>query len=129
METQRAKDSFNSLISKAKEVNDTKVLVSKVDDFNPNAIRSGMELLAKKLAKCVIVLCSMKQDGTVFITSKVDDNLVKLVQAGKITGDIARALGGNGGGKPQMAQGMGKTQAGIDDVLLKVEEEISNALK
>jgi len=129
MEVQRAKDSFNTFLSKAKEINNTKILITKVDDFNPNAIRLGIELLAKKLGKCVIVLCSMKKDGTVFVTSKVDNDLVKKVQAGKIVGDITRALGGNGGGKPQMAQGMGKTQEGIEDILLKVENEILDILK
>ena len=50
------------------------------------------------------------------------------VQAGKIVGDITRALGGNGGGKPQMAQGMGKTQEGIEDILLKIEQDVINSL-
>ena len=70
----------------------------------------------------------MKKDGTVFVTAKVSDSLVKKVQAGKIVGEITRMLGGNGGGKPQMAQGVGKTQDGIDDVLLKIEQDIMNSL-
>ena len=45
------------------------------------------------------VFCSMKKDGSVFVTSKVSDNLTKKVQAGKIVGEITRLLGGNGGGK------------------------------
>ena len=57
------------------------------------------------------------------------DSLSKKVQAGKIVGDIARALGGNGGGKPQYAQGMGKVQQGLDDILLKIQEDILNTLK
>jgi len=129
LEAQRAKDSFNTFLSKAKTVNDFCVLITKVDDFNPNAIKLGMELLAKKLGKnSVIVLCSMKQDGTVFVTAKVSDTLIKKVSAGKIVGEITRALGGNGGGKPQMAQGMGKTQEGIEDILLKVENDIVDSL-
>ena len=71
----------------------------------------------------------MKKDGSVFVTTKVSDSLVKKVQAGKITGEITRALGGNGGGRPQFAQGTGKTQAGIDDILLKTQEEILSAIK
>ena len=129
METARAKDSFSALLPRAKDVNNIKILISKIDDFNPNAIRSGMELMANKLGRSVVVLCSMKSDGTVFVNAKVDNDLIKLVQAGKIVGDIARALGGNGGGKPQMAQGLGKTQQGIDEILSKVEGEILEILK
>ena len=68
-------------------------------------------------------------DGSVFVSAKVSDSLIKKVQAGKIVGEITNALGGKGGGKPQMAQGMGKTQEGIDDILIKVQEDIIDSLK
>ena len=129
LEIARAKDSFNTFMSKAKEINDAKVLITKTEDFPPNAIKFGIELLSKKLGKSVVVLCSLKQDKTTFISAKVSDELTKKVQAGKIVGEIARALGGNGGGKPQMAQGMGKTQENIDDVLLKIQDDITTSLQ
>ena len=128
LEAARAKDSFNTFMGKAKEVNGTKVLITKTEDFPPNAIKLGLELVAKKLGQSVCVFCSMKKDGTVFVTAKVSDSLVSKVQAGKIVGDITKALGGNGGGKPQMAQGMGKTQEGIEDILLKIEADVLEAI-
>ena len=128
MEAQRAKDSFNTFISKAKEINGSKVLISKIEDFAPNAIKLGIDLLASKLGECVVVFCSMKKDGSVFVVSKVTDKLTSKIQAGKLVGEITRALGGNGGGKPQLAQGMGKVQQGIDDILLKIEQDIINQL-
>ena len=128
LEAQRAKDSFNTFLSKAKEVNGSKILITKVEDFPPNAIKFGIELLSKKLGDSVCVFCSMKKDGTVFVIAKVSDNLISKVQAGKLVGEITRTLGGNGGGKPQMAQGMGKTHQGVEDILLKVEQDIINVL-
>ena len=124
LEAQRAKDSFNTFMSKAKEVNGAKILITKTEDFPPNAIKLGIELVAKKLGESICVFCSMKKDGTVFVSAKVTDGLTSKVQAGKIVSEITKALGGNGGGKPQMAQGMGKTQQGIEDILLKVEQDI-----
>ena len=129
LEAARAKDSFNTFLSKAKEVNGAKILITKVEDFAPNAIKLGLDLISNKLGQSVCVFCSMKKDGTVFVTAKVSDELIKKVSAGKIVGDITKALGGNGGGKPQMAQGMGKTQEGIEDILLKIEQEIINSLQ
>ena len=128
LEAARAKDSFNTFMGKAKVVNDVKVLITKTEDFPPNAIKLGLELVAKKLGESVCVFCSMKKDGTVFVTAKVSDSLTSKVQAGKLVGEIAKALGGNGGGKPQMAQGMGKTQQGVEDILLKVEQDVLNSL-
>ena len=129
MEVQRAKDCFSTFLSKVKEVNNSKVLITKIEDFPPNAIKSGIELLSAKLGESVIVLCSLKDDNTVFVIAKVSDNLTKKVQAGNITSNITKALKGNGGGRPQMAQGMGKTQDGIDDILIEVQNEIFEALK
>ena len=129
MEVQRAKDCFSTFLSKVKEVNNSKVLITKIEDFPPNAIKSGIELLSAKLGESVIVLCSLKDDNTVFVIAKVSDNLTKKVQAGNITSKITKALKGNGGGRPQMAQGMGKTQDGIDDILIEVQNEIFEALK
>lgn len=129
MEEKRAKEQFATLISKAETVNDSKVLIEKTDEFAPAAIKAGVELLSSKLAKSVVVLCSLKSDGTVFVISKVSDELIKSVQAGKLVGEITKALGGNGGGKPQMAQGMGKTQDGIDDILLKIKNDVIESIK
>ena len=129
MEVQRAKDCFSTFLSKVKEVNNSKVLITKIEDFPPNAIKSGIELLSAKLGESVIVLCSLKDDNTVFVIAKVSDNLTKKVQAGNITSKITKALKGNGGGRPQMAQGMGKTQDGIDDILIEIQNEIFEALK
>ncbi len=127
-EANRAKESFNTFLSKAKDINGAKVLITKIEDFTPNAIKSGIDLVSSKLGESIVVLCSMKKDGTVFVIAKVSDSLTKKVQAGKIVSTITKALNGNGGGKPQLAQGMGKTQEGIDEILLKIQDEIITSL-
>ena len=127
-EANRAKESFNTFLSKAKDINGAKVLITKIEDFTPNAIKSGIDLVSSKLGESIVVLCSMKKDGTVFVITKVSDSLTKKVQAGKIVSTITKALNGNGGGKPQLAQGMGKTQEGIDEILLKIQDEIITSL-
>ncbi len=128
MEASCAKDSFNRLLSNAKEQNGVKVLVEKTAEFSPSAIKAGLDLLSAKLGESVIVLCSVKSDNTVFVNAKVSDTLIKKVQAGKIVAEITSALGGRGGGKPQMAQGMGKTTDGLDEVILKAKDEIIKSI-
>ncbi len=129
LEILRAKESLEKLIDHAFEINSTKVLIVKTDDFAPNAIKYGLDLFSDKLGKSIIVLCSVKKDGSVFVSAKVDDSLIKKVQAGKVVGNITKALKGNGGGKPQIAQGLGKVQDGLDDILNKTKEEIIKALE
>ena len=59
---------------------------------------------------------------------KVSDNFVKQgINAGKLVGEIARATGANGGGRPNFAQGGVKDSSKLDEILTKVEEEIKSA--
>jgi len=127
LEAEKAQSSFATFLSKAKDAGGGKVFVSRIEDFAPNAIKSGVELLSSKLGESVIVLCSVKPDGSVFIMANATDSFVKKgVSAGNIVKQIASACGGNGGGKPQFAQGAGKDASKLDAVLVEVEKEILN---
>ena len=88
------------------------------------ALKAGVEFLANKLGECIIILVSERM-----VLVKVSDGFVKSgVNAGKLVGEIARATGANGGGRPNFAQGGIKDSSKIDDVLTKVESDIKSAL-
>ena len=59
--------------------------------------------------------------------AKVSDAFVKKgINAGKIVGEIARATGANGGGRPNFAQGGVKDPSKLDEILSKIESELKN---
>ena len=59
------------------------------------------------------------------VISKVSDGFVKSgVNAGKIVGEIARATGANGGGRPNFAQGGIKDASKLDNILTTIETEL-----
>lgn len=114
-ESARAK--FATFLSKAEDIDGGKLFVSKVENFDGNAIKAGIEFMAQKLGESIIVLASERT-----VAVKVSDNFVKKgVNAGKIVGEIARATGANGGGRPNFAQGGVKDASKLDEVLTKVE--------
>ncbi len=117
-ENTRAK--FATFISKAQDINGGKLFITKVTEVKPLALKVGMEFLAQKLGESIIILAS---DKTVAV--KVSDNFVKAgVNAGKIVGEIARATGANGGGRPNFAQGGIKDATKLDDILQKIEKDL-----
>lgn len=129
LETKIARSNFSTFISKAKDIEGGKLFISKIEDFAPNAIKAGVELLADKLGESIIVLCSIKDDNSAFVTARVSDSFVKKgIQAGKIVNEITRAMGGGGGGRPQMAQGAGKDASKADEILAKTENDVLAAL-
>ena len=94
--------------------------ISKITNVKPAALKVGLEFLSQRLGESIIVLASDKT-----VTVKVSDSFVKNgVNAGKIVGEIARATGANGGGRPNFAQGGIKDASKLDDILPKIEAEL-----
>ena len=104
-------------------------MVSKVEAFEPQVLKSAMETLVDKLGDSIAVFVSQKADNTSMIMVKVSDSFVKKgVNAGKIVGEVAKKWGGNGGGKPNFAQGGAKDLSNINEILTELENDLSNAV-
>ena len=122
LKAEMAKGKFATFISKAQEINGGKLFISKIENFDADAIKAGIELLGNKLGESIIVLASEKM-----VVAKVSDGFVKQgFNAGKIVGEIARATGANGGGRPNFAQGGVKDSSNIEEILAKVESDIKS---
>lgn len=123
LEEENARNKFASFISRAQEIEGGKLFISKVEGLKPLGIKIGLEYLSNKLGNSVIILA-----GETTVAVKVSDNFVKQgINAGKLVGEIARATGANGGGRPNFAQGGIKDSSKLDEILTKVEEEIKSA--
>ena len=115
---------FEKVVSEAETLlRDTHIVfaLSSFDNLVKNGRMSKMAgFLANKLGESVIVLANSRM-----VTAKVSDGFVKEgINAGKIVGEIARATGANGGGRPNFAQGGVKDASKLDEVLAKVQDEI-----
>lgn len=114
---------FATFLSKAQDIDGGKLFITKVENIDGNAIKAGIEFAAQKLGESVIILASART-----VAVKVSDSFVKKgINAGKIVGEIARAAGANGGGRPNFAQGGVKDASKLDEILTKIEEEIKGA--
>ena len=117
---EHARNKFATFISRAQDISGGKLFISKIEDFDADAIKAGVELLANKLGESIIVLANQRM-----VLVKVSDGFVKQgVNAGKIVGEIARFTGANGGGRPNFAQGGVKDASKLDEILAKVESEL-----
>jgi alanyl-tRNA synthetase len=61
----------------------------------------------------------------------VSDDLIKesKLSAGKIVGELAKLVGGGGGGRPHLATAGGKDVAGIPSAIGKVEKIVGNFIQ
>ena len=117
---EQARGKFATFISRAEDIEGGKLFISKIENFDADAVKAGVELLGNKLGESVIVLASERM-----VIAKVSDSFVqKGINAGKIVGEIARATGANGGGRPNFAQGGVKDISKLDEILAKIEADI-----
>lgn len=123
LEEENTRNKFATFISRAQDIEGGKLFISKVAALKPLSIKIGLEFLSQKLGDSIIILA-----GETTVAVKVSDNFVKLgINAGKIVGEISRATGANGGGRPNFAQGGVKDSSKLDAVLAKLEEELKSS--
>ena len=121
LKSENARSKFASFLSRAQEINGGKLFITRIENTLDNdAIKAGVEYLANKLGESIIILASDKM-----VLVKVSDSFIKSgINAGKIVGEIARATGANGGGRPNFAQGGIKDSTKLDEILTKVETDL-----
>ncbi len=120
LKEENARSKFAAFITRAKDIDGGKLFITKTEITDAEAIKAGAEYLASKLGESIIILVNNR---LVFV--RVSDGFVKAgVNAGKIVGEISRACGANGGGRPNMAQGGIKDFSNIDSILAGVESSL-----
>jgi alanyl-tRNA synthetase len=122
-----AQAAVGSLESQAHSVNGARVLASRVDGMDRAQMRALADSLRNKWQSAVVVLASV-EDGNVSIVAAVTKDLTAKVHAGKLAGAIAQAVGGKGGGRPDMAEAGGKDASGLDAALEAVYKDVEGKL-
>jgi len=127
MKHKLAQASVSGLDSQAKTVNGIRVLAARTDGLDREQMRAVADSLRNKWKSGVILLAAA-EDSSVSIVSAVTKDLTAKVQAGKLVGLVAQAVGGKGGGRPEMAEGGGKNPAALDAALASVYTEVESRL-
>jgi alanyl-tRNA synthetase len=123
LKTQLAHAAAGALESQARQMNGAKVLAARAEGMDRQQMRSLADSLRNKWKSAVVVLASTDNAG-VSIVSAVTKDLTAKVHAGKLVGAVAQAVGGKGGGRPDMAEGGGKDPAQLDAALEAVYRDV-----
>jgi alanyl-tRNA synthetase len=127
LKTQVAQNAAGALEGQARQVNGARVLAARADGMDRQQMRALADSLRNKWKSAVVVLASTEEGG-VSIVSAVTKDLTAKVHAGKLVASVAQAVGGKGGGRPDMAEGGGKDAAALDAALAAVYGEIEAKL-
>ncbi|HKA61689.1 MAG TPA: alanine--tRNA ligase [Methylomirabilota bacterium] len=119
LESKLARNQAQDLVTAAKQVAGVAVLAARLDGLDPDGLRSVVDTLRDRLPSGVIVLGSAV-DGKVNLVAAVSRDLTKRFPAGRLVQEIAKMVGGGGGGRPDLAQAGGKDASKLDDALAAV---------
>jgi alanyl-tRNA synthetase len=123
-----ASSSVSSATENMREVKGVKVLATRADNLERAQLRTLIDNLRNKLGSGVVVLGSVS-DGKVALIVGVTKDLTPRVQAGKIIAEVAKRVGGSGGGRPDMAEAGGKDPAALDAALADSYGVVEELLK
>ncbi len=127
LKTKLAQSAARDLESTAKEKNGAKYLITQVDGLDRQQMRALADTFRNKWKTAVVVLASA-EDGAVSIVAAVTKDLTQRIQAGKLVGTLAQAVGGKGGGRPDMAEGGGKDPSALPQALTAIAAEVESRL-
>ncbi len=122
-----ANSAMGELELQAATIHGVKILAAQLDGMDRSQMRTLADSLRNKWKSAVIVLAG-GDEGAVSIVAGVTKDLTGKIQAGKLVGQVATAIGGKGGGRPDMAEGGGKDAAALAGALRSVHQTIEAAL-
>ncbi|NMB25391.1 MAG: alanine--tRNA ligase [Firmicutes bacterium] len=96
------------LLQEAMEIGGIPVLAAGVEGLDAAALRTLGDQLRNKLGSGVILLGSVTEGKVLFVSMVTPDIVAKGVKAGDIIKVAAKATGGGGGGRADMAQAGGR---------------------
>ncbi|MGY4526328.1 alanyl-tRNA synthetase [Pseudomonas sp. TE21394] len=116
LQAKAASAAGDDLSNAAVEVKGAKVLAARLDGQDGKALLALVDQLKNKLGHAVILLGS-EHEGKVVLVAGVTKDLSSQLKAGDLMKQAAAAVGGKGGGRPDMAQGGGVDVAALDRAL------------
>ncbi len=117
----------SDLAGSAVDIKGVKTLGARIDGLDGKGLLALVDQLKNKLGSAVILLGGVQDDKVVLVAGVTQDLTGKL-KAGDLMKQAAAAVGGKGGGRPDMAQGGGVDAAALDGALALIGPFVEQGL-
>ncbi|MCQ4269620.1 alanine--tRNA ligase [Pseudomonas kuykendallii] len=127
LKAKAASSAGDDLAGSAVDVKGVKVLSARLDGLDGKALLALVDQLKNKLGRALILLGGVLDDKVVLVAGVTAD-LTGQLKAGELMKQAAAAVGGKGGGRPDMAQGGGSEPAKLDEALALAKTFVEQGL-
>jgi alanyl-tRNA synthetase len=124
-----AKARFGELLADTQTVKGAQALVARAQVETIDTLRDMTDWFREKYPSGVVVLGAVIADKPSIVVGVSKDLNGRGLDAGKLAREIAKLVGGSGGGRPNMAQAGGKDAGKLDEALAQANRLIEDWLK
>ncbi|MEO8287893.1 MAG: alanine--tRNA ligase [Chloroflexota bacterium] len=128
LERQIARGETGNLSQQVRNIDGVQVLTGKTSATSMDTLKEAADHLRDKLGSGVVVLGTLLEGEPKLVAMVTQDVIAKGISAGDIIKEISPAVGGRGGGRPNMAQGGGTDAGGLDKALDMVGDFVGGKL-
>ena len=119
-----------ALLNQAETVGDCQILVARLDGIGADGMQTAAQQLQEQLGDgAAVLLAGVPEPAKVTLVVAFGPELIKRgLQAGKFVGVVAKACGGGGGGRPNLAQAGGRDPGALPGALAAARLELLELL-
>ncbi len=125
LQEQLARHEFEALLEQVQTVAGAPLLSTRVTAPNMEVLREMTDWFRDRLGSGVVVLGTVLGERPVLVVAVTPDLVERGADAAKLVRNMARIVGGGGGGRPTLAQAGGRNAARLDEAL----DQASSVLK
>jgi len=120
---------FEALLGRVQDVEGAQVLAARVQASDSDTLREMTDWFRNKLGSVAIVLGTLIEGKPSFVAAVTPDLVERGLQAGDLIKEVARVVGGGGGGRPTLAQAGGRDPNRLDEALGLVPAVVAELLQ
>ena len=128
LQAERNLDAMSVLLKKAVQVAGVSLLVAQVKAEKTDDLRQMADVLRDKMGSGIVMLGS-EIDGNASLLAAATKDLNGKFHAGNLIKEIAKLVGGGGGGRPDLAQAGGKNPEKLPEALQQVAAIVAKQLQ
>ena len=125
LKNQLAKSQVNEIINNAEVVNGVRKMIVKLNNFDKDLMMEMVNQIKSKNEPYFFFLFNVSSDKVSLLCSASMDLVKGGIHCGNLVKSVAQMLGGNGGGRPDVAQAGGKDVSKVDEAIKFVETSIN----
>ncbi|GIV98418.1 MAG: alanine--tRNA ligase [Herpetosiphonaceae bacterium] len=120
-----AEGQIDQLLGQAQQANGVSYIAAQVEAVDMDSLRQLAERLRSRVESGVIVLGALVGERPQLVVAVTPDLVKRGYNAGSIVRELVSAIGGGGGGRPELAQAGGRDPQGLQTALGRVGEVVA----